>query len=350
MSLTNSPNDGSSSSISVLHDLLEAVQVAGRTADAGHAGTLVAEQEFGVGPALVFLADQVFDRHAHVFEKDVVDLVRTVDGDDRAHGDARRLHVDQQERDAGLRLCRSVGADQAENPVGMLGQRRPGLVAVDDVVVAVAHRLGADRCEVGARARLRIALAPPVLAGENPRQELLLLRFVAERVDDRADHGDAERQRRQRPGTRRLLFEEEALRDRPARSAMFLRPQRRDPSLLVEDAMPQQHLLLGQVGLRIGNAHFLRIVLRDEGAHLVAKRRILAGKAQFHRDAPATTSRRTGVFPARTSRRSSAAGRAASRIPRPTTAASGDRDRRGRPAPAPRAAAGAPIRCRRRNR
>src|SRR5258705_13376909 len=105
---------------------------------------------------------------------------------------------------------------------------------------------------------------------------------------------------------------------------MLLRPERRDPPLIVKNPMPEQHLLLGEIGLGIGNAHFPRIVLRDEGAHLVAKRRILFGKAQFHRDAPATTSRRKGVFPVQTSRRSSAADRVASRIPQPTTAASGD--------------------------
>ena len=50
--------------------------------------------------------------------------------------------------------------------------------------------------------------------------------------------------------------------------------------------MPQQHLLLGQIGLRIGNAHLRRIILRDEGAHLVAKRRIFGRKREFHRNAP----------------------------------------------------------------
>src|SRR3954470_20579234 len=44
---------------------------------------------------------------------------------------------------------------------------------------------------------------------------------------------------------------------------------------------------------------------------------------------PATTSRRTGGFPVRMSRRCAAAGKAASRIPRPTTAASADPDCRG---------------------
>ena len=200
MSLMNSPKVGSSSPTSVSHDLLETLQITRRPADPGHAGALVAEQEFCVGPALVFLADQVLGGDAHVLEEDVIHFMRSVDGDDGPHGDAGRFHVDQQEGDAGLRLCRRVGPHQAENPVGMLGQRRPGLVAVDDVVIAVPHRLGADRRKVGAGARLRITLAPPILAGENSRQKLLFLRVVAERVDDRADHGDAERQRRQRPG------------------------------------------------------------------------------------------------------------------------------------------------------
>ena len=108
-------------------------------------------------------------------------------------------------------FAEGVGADQAEYPVGMLRERGPGLVAVDDVMVAVAHRLGAEGSEVGAGAGLGIALAPPVLARENPRQKLLLLRLIAERIDDGTDHGDAERQRRHRAGARGLLFEDETL-------------------------------------------------------------------------------------------------------------------------------------------
>jgi hypothetical protein len=49
----------------------------------------------------------------------------------------------------------------------MLGQRRPGLVAIDDVVIAIAYRLVRTeaRSEPGPA---RIALAPPVVAGQNP--------------------------------------------------------------------------------------------------------------------------------------------------------------------------------------
>ena len=52
-----------------------------RDADARDADALVAEQVFGVVPALVFLADEILDRHAHVVEEDLVDLVAAVDRD-----------------------------------------------------------------------------------------------------------------------------------------------------------------------------------------------------------------------------------------------------------------------------
>ncbi len=60
-------------------------------------------------------------------------------------------------------LTLRVGAHQAEDQVGVLRQRRPGLLAVDDVVVAVALGRGLERGEVGARARLGEALAPPIV-------------------------------------------------------------------------------------------------------------------------------------------------------------------------------------------
>ena len=117
---------------------------------------------------------------------------------DRPHGDAGRLHVDEQERDAFLLLRRRVGAHQAEDPVGVLRERRPGLLPVDDVVVAVAHGARLQRGEVGARARLGKALAPPVVEIGDARQESLLLRLAAERDHHRADHVDAEGERLRR--------------------------------------------------------------------------------------------------------------------------------------------------------
>ena len=57
-------------------------------ADAGDAGALVAEQELGVIPALVFLADQVFNGDLDVVQEHFVDFVAAVDGLDRTHRDA----------------------------------------------------------------------------------------------------------------------------------------------------------------------------------------------------------------------------------------------------------------------
>ena len=68
-----------------------------------------------------------------------------------------------------------VGAEQEEAPLGEVGGRDPDLLAVDDVLVAVADRGRAQVGEVGAGLRLAEALAPVLVGGEDPGQPLLLL-------------------------------------------------------------------------------------------------------------------------------------------------------------------------------
>ena len=85
-------------------EFLDAGDLGLRGTDAGDAGAFVAEQEFGVVPAFVLLADEVLDGDFDVVEEDLVHLAAAVDGDDRADGDAGGLHVDQDERNALLRL------------------------------------------------------------------------------------------------------------------------------------------------------------------------------------------------------------------------------------------------------
>jgi hypothetical protein len=48
------------------------------------------------------------------------------------------------------------------------------------------------------RAWFGVALTPPVLAGDDPRQEVLLLRDVPKGHDDRRDHAQRERDLRRR--------------------------------------------------------------------------------------------------------------------------------------------------------
>ena len=63
-----------------------------------------------------------------------------------------------------------IGAGEADAPVGLLGHRRPHLLAVDDpAAVDRARRVVVQRREVGARARLAEQLAPRDLAAQRRR-------------------------------------------------------------------------------------------------------------------------------------------------------------------------------------
>src|SRR5690606_31718301 len=99
------------------------------------------QQVFGAGPALVHLADEILFRHLHVIEKDLVDFLRTLDGEierrDRIDADAVGFHIDQQERNALLRLATRRGAYEAENPVRILGKGGPDLRSVAEEMIAL---------------------------------------------------------------------------------------------------------------------------------------------------------------------------------------------------------------------
>ena len=248
------------------------------------ADALVAEQELRVVPALVELADEVLGRDADVLEPHLVDLVAAVDQLDRPDRHAGGGHVDEQERDAGLLLGLGVGADQVEDPVAVLPEGGPGLLAVDDELVAVADRGGAQRGEVGAGVGLGEALAPPDVEVRGLRQEALLLLLRAERRDHRADHRGVERQRR---SARRRAASPRARcagaagtsRGRPTPRASAGRRARR-----VEHPLGLDDLLLGELAaLRDGVADLLGDLGGEEGPHLVAERGVLGGQLELHR-------------------------------------------------------------------
>src|SRR3954467_73577 len=140
-----------------------------------------------------------------------------------------------------------VGAAEAEDHVGVLGERRPGLLAVDDPLVALAFGLGLQRGEVGAGAGLGEALAPPIVDIGDAGQILLLLLFIAEGVDHGADHADAEGERLRRRIGLQLFVEDVVLHGGPAGAAILLGPVADAPALLVEDAPPRHHLVLREV-------------------------------------------------------------------------------------------------------
>jgi hypothetical protein len=264
-------------------DLLEAFQLAARGADACGVEPLVAEEVLGHGPALAFFEHQVRHRHLHLVEEHLVHLTLPVHEHERPHGDARALHVDEEERNPFLLLRGRVGPHEAEDPVGVVRERRPGLLALDDIVVALARRARLEGREIRACARLRVALAPEVVAVVDAREETLFLRGRAELEEHRGAHREPERNEGRSARVTALLLEDVTLHDRPVGAAPLLRPGRRDPPLLGEDPVPAQEIVAGQVGVR--RDRLVQVpgeVRREPGPDVVAKRELVGGIVEVH--------------------------------------------------------------------
>src|SRR6201999_2046705 len=108
--------------------------------------------------------------------------------------------------------------------------------------------------------------------------------LVAESVDRGPDHPAAEGERRRRRIGLQLFVEDIVLHRGPAGAAIFLRPMRNAPALLVQDAPPGDHLVLGEMTA-------LDDLLPRRGRHIVAKERpprvakrhLFLGESEIHR-------------------------------------------------------------------
>ena len=187
---------------------------------------LVLQRDVGDAPAVVLGADAVRDRHAHVGEEHLGELRDAEHGLERPHLDAGQVHRQDQPRDAAVLRRVGIGAHEELADVGDLAERAPDLLAVEHVVVAVALGPGPQRREIGAGARLGEALAPHLVAAQDLRQVVGLLRVAAlfdqrrARVQ-RADEVDADVRR---AGARRLFVEDQLLGRRRAAAAVLRRP------------------------------------------------------------------------------------------------------------------------------
>ena len=216
-------------------DLLNATL---RTGNGGNAGTLMRQQELGAGPALVFFINAIGNGYADVFQPYFVDFMLATQGDDWANGYAGRLHVDEKETNAFLRLGIGIGADEEEAPVCILRHRGPCLLTVHDIMVAIADGLCAQRSKVRTCARFRIPLAPPIVAGQDAGQELCFLLGRAECVDHGSDHRQTKWHGADAICCSEFFGPDETLRCGPASAAIFDRPCWCDPAFFRKNAMP----------------------------------------------------------------------------------------------------------------
>ena len=135
-----------------------------------HGATLEREGHVGDPPAVVLRADAAPDRHPHLVEEQLAELRRAEHGLEGPHLDAGQVHRQHQPADALVLRHVRVGAHEELADVADLAVRAPDLLAGHHVVVAVAHRPGAQRREVRARARLREPLAPHLVAPQDLRE------------------------------------------------------------------------------------------------------------------------------------------------------------------------------------
>ncbi|MEZ4480508.1 MAG: hypothetical protein R3B97_05040 [Dehalococcoidia bacterium] len=207
--------------------------------DAGRdAAALKVERRGGEIPATVFLAKQLGFRNADVLEIDLVEFVAIEHVDERTHGDARCLHVEQKVTDAAVLGRIGVRTGDEDAHIGAVCAGRPDLLAVDDVVVAIADCAGLERGEIGSGAGLTEELTPGIFAAEDAMEVAVFLllravdhdRWAGPSVADPAGAG------RTTPGE--LLVEDELLLHAEAAAAVFLGPVWRAPTMHVELRRP----------------------------------------------------------------------------------------------------------------
>src|SRR4030095_4302629 len=163
---------------------------------------------------------------------------------DRRDLDAALLHRHQQIREAEVALRGGVRPGDHEAPVRPGRPRRPDLLPVDHPGVALEARAGLHVGEVRAGVRLRVALAPDLLAGDDRRQGAARLRPAAERDQRRAEQRLAHVvQPAGRAGTRVLLVEDHLLGERRAPAAVLARPADAGPRARRELLLPGAPLL-----------------------------------------------------------------------------------------------------------
>ena len=108
------------------------------------------QKKLGVGPAHACSADEILGWNDNIFEKHFVERVPFINGPDRPNRDAGRPDVDQEKGNSCLRLGGRIGSDESKNPVGIMGFRRPCLLTVDQIMVALQFGAGSQRCQVRA--------------------------------------------------------------------------------------------------------------------------------------------------------------------------------------------------------
>ena len=152
---------------------------------------LEGEGAHGHPPAVALAAHDKVGLGLGIVEERLVELHPAVDLHDGPDFDSGLVHGNQQVAETGVPLRARSAAGQHEDPVGVLGQRGPDLLAVQDPLAVALGGGGGHAGEVAARAGLRIALAPQLPCFQDRGHEALLLLGRPERHQGRPEQHHA---------------------------------------------------------------------------------------------------------------------------------------------------------------
>ena len=167
-----------------------------------------------------FLAEPVGDRHARILEDHRAGRLRVpahlaLIGAERQ---PRRVALDHQRRDAAGPV--GAGPHHHHIEIAPAGAGDELLLAVEHIMVAVAHRAGAQRRRVRSGAGLGQAIARQQFHGAEFRQPFLALGVVAEGIDHPGRHVvDRDERRHRRTALRQRLEDQRRVEPRQRRAA-----------------------------------------------------------------------------------------------------------------------------------
>ena len=177
-------------------------------------------------------------RHLDVGEEHLGEVRGAADVAQRAHLDAGRVHVDDEQADALVLRRVGIGAHVHEALLRDHRVARPHLLAVDDEPIAVEHGTGLQARRGRSRRSARSCRCTRWCRRGSRRDELLLL-VVAELEQARRDDRVAGEVQRARDATLRELLEvHERLHRRAVPPAELWRIARDHPAVIEERGLP----------------------------------------------------------------------------------------------------------------
>ena len=225
-----------------------------------HGGTRTVKHLHGDQKAVAIVPQPILRRHAHIFHHDLARPGRVLAhlGDRLAAGDARPVSLDDERTDAPV-LGLGIGLGEDDEEAGHRRVGDPGLGAIENVLIPLAHRGAEDARHIGAGRGLGEGVGCQLPAiGQSGQVAFLLIRVLPARMIGQAgevvEHDDG---LNAGAGPGQLLVDDAFLQHAQPRAAVRFRDVGADEAGLLRFADDRPRKLVGLVVMLGGREDFL---------------------------------------------------------------------------------------------